>query len=103
MIHKNDTVMVISGKEKGKTGKVLAVFPSNNRATVEKLNIVKRHQKPNQKLKQGGIVEKEASVHISNLMVYCSKCRKPVRIGAKVDKDGKKTRNCKKCGEKVGQ
>jgi len=103
MIRKNDMVVVITGKYKGKKGKVIAVLREAGRALVEKLNVVKRHQKPTQKLPQGGIVEKEASLAISNLMVYCAKCKRGVRHGVKVEKDGKKNRVCKKCGENVGQ
>jgi len=103
MIRKNDTVMVITGKFKGKTGKVIEILPGTQRALVEKLNVVKRHQKPTQKLPQGGIVEKEASLDISNLLIYCSKCKKGVRIGVKLAKDGQKNRICKKCGENLGQ
>ncbi len=98
MIHKNDQVIVISGKEKGKTGKILEILRAAGRARVEKLNMVKRHQKANPAMKQGGIVEKEASIHLSNLMIYCSKCKKGVRTGVQVEKDGKKARICKKCG-----
>lgn len=96
-IRKNDTVYVISGKEKGKTGKVISVLTEKGRAVVDKLNIVKRHQKPTPKLKQGGIVEKSASLPLSNLMIYCAKCSKPVRVGVQVGKDGQKVRICKKC------
>lgn len=103
MIRKNDTVMVTIGKDKGKTGKVIAIFAERGRALVEKLNMVKRHQKPTQKMRQGGIVEKEASIHLSNLMIYCSKCGKGVRAGVKLEKNGKKARVCKKCGESIGQ
>lgn len=102
-IRKNDVVMVSIGKDKGKTGKVLAIFADRHRALVEKLNMVKRHQKTNPQLRQGGIVEKEASIHLSNLMVYCAKCGRGVRMGAKTDKGGLKVRVCKKCGETVGQ
>ena len=102
MIQKNDTVVVTTGKEKGKTGKVISVFVEKNRALVEKLNRVKRHQKPTQKLPQGGVVEKESSIHISNLMLFCQKCGKGVRAGIKVGAKGKKQRVCKKCGENIG-
>jgi large subunit ribosomal protein L24 len=102
MIRKNDTVQVITGKFKGKTGRVSAVMAERGLALVEKLNMVKRHQKPTQKLPQGGVVEKEAPFQISNLMVYCSKCGKGVRVGVKASKDGKKTRICRKCGESLG-
>ncbi len=103
MIRKNDNVVVIAGKEKGKKGKVLSVLVGRNRALVEKLNIVKRAQRPTQKMPKGGIVEKEASIHLSNLMLFCSKCNKGVRSGVKIAKEGKKTRICKKCGESLGQ
>ena len=102
MIRQNDTVMVIAGKEKGKTGKVLRLLRANNRAVVEKLNLVKRHVRPNQQMRQGGIIDKEASIHMSNLMPYCDKCQKPARIKSALDKNGKKLRTCHRCGEKVG-
>lgn len=102
MIRKNDTVQVITGKYKGKTGRVTAVLASEGLVWVEKLNIVKRHQKPTQKLPQGGIVEKEAPFRQSNLMVYCSKCGKGVRVGVKAASEGKKKRICRKCGESLG-
>ncbi|MDO8462448.1 MAG: 50S ribosomal protein L24 [Deltaproteobacteria bacterium] len=102
MIRKNDMVMVITGRDKGKTGKVLAILSAKGRALVEKLQIVKRHQKPTQKIRQGGIVEKEASIHLSNLMLYCAKCSKAVRTGVKILKDGKKSRICKKCDQEIG-
>ena len=103
MIRKNDQVVITTGKERGKTGKVLAILRERNRALVEKLNLVKRHQRPTQKLPRGGVVEKEASIHLSNLMVYCLKCSKGVRLGVKIEKDGTKIRVCKKCGENIGQ
>lgn len=101
MIRQGDTVMVKSGRERGKTGKVLKVIPEVQRAVVEKLNLVKRHTRPNQKERQGGIIEKETSIHWSNLMLYCEKCKKAVRIRHKIDKK-KKLRVCCKCGEAVG-
>ena len=97
MIRKNDTVMVITGKFKGKTGKVIAVLTERGRALVEKLNVVKRHQKPTQKLPQGGIVEKEASINVSNVMVVCASCGKHTRIGHTVLPDGTKVRSCRRC------
>lgn len=102
MIRKNDMVQVISGKFKGKTGKVSAVLASEGLAWIEKLGMVKRHQKPTQKLPQGGIVEKEAPFRLSNLMIYCAKCGKGVRTGVKAQSDGKKKRICRKCGESLG-
>ena len=98
-IVKNDTVLVISGNYKGKKGKVLKVFPKKQRVIVEGVNFVKRHTKPTQKNPQGGIVEKEASIHVSNLMVICPKCDTPTRIGRKILEDGKKVRVCMNCGE----
>ena len=98
-IKKNDTVMVIAGKEAGKTGKVLKVLTKRDRAVVEKVNFIKRHMRPGPHSRQGGIVEKESPIHISNLMVVCSKCADPARVGRKILEDGKKVRYCKKCGE----
>jgi large subunit ribosomal protein L24 len=97
-LKKNDKVMVISGKEKGKVGKVLKLFLEKDRAIVEKVNLIKRHTKPSQR-GQGGIVEKEAPLPLSNLMLICPKCTDPVRFGNKILEDGKKVRVCKKCGE----
>lgn len=99
MIRKGDNVIVTTGREKGKIAKVIAVFPGESRALLEKLNKVKRHQKPTAKLRQGGIIEKEAPIHISNLMLYCPKCSKGVRTGFKLMGDGKKSRFCRKCQE----
>lgn len=98
-IRKDDQIMVIAGREKGKTGKVLRVDPEKSKVYVEKLNMVKRHQKPSQKYKHGGIIEKEAPLAISNLMLLCEKCKGPVRVGKKLLDDGKRVRFCKKCGE----
>jgi large subunit ribosomal protein L24 len=98
-IRKNDKVMAITGKEKGKIGTVLKIIPEKERAIVEKLNMVKRHTKPGGKSAKGGIVEKESPIHISNLMLVCGKCAEATRIGKKVLEDGSKVRFCKKCGE----
>lgn len=98
-IKKSDNVMVIAGREKGKTGKVLRLISKKDGAIVEKLNIIKRHMKPNPQNRQGGIVEKEAPIHISNLMLICSKCTDPTRVGYKVLDDNRKVRYCKKCNE----
>lgn len=97
-IKKGDMVEVINGKEKGKTGKVITVLRDRNRVVVEKLNIVKKHQRPDAHGK-GGIVEKEGSVHLSNVMLLCNKCNAGVRVGYSVLEDGKKVRVCKKCNE----
>lgn len=98
MIRKGDTVKVVTGKEKGKVGKVLRVDRSKDRIWVEKLNFVKRHQKPNQQYRQGGIIEKEAPLHISNVMYYDEKVGKSTRVGIKLIKD-RKVRISKKSGE----
>ncbi len=102
-IKKNDKVMVIAGKEKGKIGAVIKVDSEKGRAIVEKVNLVKRHMRPNAKVPQGGIIEKEASIHISNLMIVCGKCAEPTKVGKKVLEDGSRVRVCKKCGETLDQ
>ncbi len=96
---KNDTVKILTGKYKGKTGKVLKVFPNENRVVVEGVNIIKRHTKPSQKNQQGGIVEKEAPINASNAMVIDPKTSEPTRIGYKYLEDGSKVRISKKSGE----
>ena len=100
-VRKNDLVMVIAGKEKGKSGKVLKVLPHKNRVVVEKINFIKRHSRPTGKARQGGIIEKEAPIHISNVLLLCPKCNQGVRMGKRVLEDGKKTLVCKKCGELI--
>lgn len=98
-ILKNDVVLVISGNYKGKKGKVLKVFPKQSRVIVEGVNFIKKHTRPTQSNPQGGIVEKEASIHISNLLVICPKCNTPSRTGRKSLEDGKRVRICKNCEE----
>lgn len=100
MIRKGDTVIVKAGKEKNKTGKILRVIEDGSRVLVEKLNIVKKNSKPTQNNPKGGIIEKEAPIAISNVMLFCSHCGKGVRTGNKVV-DGKKSRYCKKCEKNV--
>lgn len=95
-LKKGDTVIVIAGTERGKTGKVLSVHPTESTVIVEKLNIMKRHTKPNQKVRQGGILEREAPLAISNVMYYSSNLQKRVRIGIKVLGDGQRVRFTKK-------
>jgi large subunit ribosomal protein L24 len=97
-LKKGDTVKVISGREKGKTGKIQKTIADKQRVTIEKVNLIKRHKKADAKGK-GGIVEKEGSIHISNVMYLCNKCNKGVRIGYKLLEDGKKVRVCAKCHE----
>lgn len=99
-VKKGDRVMVIAGREKGKSGQVMRVMPEEGRVLVEKTNMVKRHTRPNQK-GQGGIVEKEAPIAISNLMLVCTKCAEPTRVARKQLEDGKRVRACKKCGEQL--
>ncbi len=94
-IIKNDTVKIISGKYAGKTGKVLKVFPENNKIIVEGVNIVKRHTKPSQKNQQGGILEKEAAIQVSKVMYFSTKFNVATRIGYKKLEDGSKARYCK--------
>lgn len=98
-IKKDDKVKIIAGKDNGKIGKVLKVLKNKNRILVENINIVKRHTKPNAQTKQGGIVESEAAIHRSNVMLMCSKCIKPARIKMQRLDDGKKVRVCRKCNE----
>ena len=98
-IRKNDSVMVISGKERGKTGKVLRVNPKEDAVIIERINVVKRHTKPRGPQQAGGIIEKEASIPASNIMIMCDKCNAPVRIGHKVLADGNKIRVCRRCAE----
>lgn len=100
-IKKNDMVMVIAGKDKGKSGKVLRLIPKKNRVIVEKLNMVKRHMRPGAHSRQGGILEREAPIEISNLMLICSKCTDPTRVGYKILDDNRKVRYCKKCNEVI--
>ena len=98
-IVKNDTVKVIGGNHRGKVGKVLKVFPKTNRVIGEKVRLVKRHTKPRSQQDQGGIIEKEASIHMSNVMLVCPKCSKPSRTGTSILADGNKVRVCKACNE----
>ncbi len=98
-IRKNDSVMVIAGRERGKTGKVLRVIPERGVAFIERINLVKRHSKPRGQKQPGGILEKEAPIQASNLMVMCDKCNAPVRVGRKVLADGTKVRVCRRCGD----
>jgi large subunit ribosomal protein L24 len=100
-IKKDDKVKVIAGKEKGKMGKVLKVLRDENRLIIENVNFVKCHTKPGGQTRQGGIVDKEASIHSSNVMLMCNKCINPVRIKMQRLEDGKMVRVCRKCGEIV--
>lgn len=97
-IKKDDKVLVIAGREKGKVGKVLKVIPDKARAVVEKVNMIKRHTRAGQNA-QGGIVEREAALNVSNLALLCPKCNQPVRVGRKKLENGQSARFCSKCGE----
>lgn len=98
-VRKNDKVVVISGKDKGKIGEVLRVIPKTGKVVVKDVNVVKKHQKPSKQNMQGGIVEMEAAINSSKVMLYCDKCKKATRISHKLLEDGAKVRVCKNCGE----
>lgn len=100
-IKKDDKVKIIAGKDMGKIGKVLQVIRKKTRVLVENINIVKRHTKPGASSRQGGIVEREAPIHWSNVMLMCNKCMAPVRIKMQRLEDGKKVRVCRKCNESI--
>jgi len=100
-IIKSDTVKVISGNHKGKVGRVLKVFPKSDRVIVEKVNLVKRHTRARSQTDQGGIVEKEAPIHVSNVMLVCPKCSRPSRTGITELSDGRKVRVCRSCNEMI--
>lgn len=101
-IRKNDIVVSCAGKDRGKKGKVLFIFPKQNRAIVEGINLIKRHTRKTRDDQQGGIIQKEAPIHVSNLMSFCNKCNKATKVGFTLLKDGKKARRCKKCNEVIG-
>jgi large subunit ribosomal protein L24 len=97
-VRKNDTVEVLSGKDRGKRGRVLRVLPERERAIVERMNMLKRHTRPNpQRNIKGGLVEREASLHVSKLMIVCPECNKTTRVRHKVLSDGRKVRTCVAC------
>ena len=96
-----DTVVVLSGKDKGKKGKVLAVSPKEDKVIVEKVNMVKKHVKPRKMGEQGGIVKAEGAMYSSKVQIVCPRCNKPTRVGHKLYEDGTKARICKKCGESL--
>jgi large subunit ribosomal protein L24 len=103
-IKRNDTVLVIAGKDRGKTGVVRSVLPKKGRVVVDGVNMIKKHQRPSQSqgtMVPGGIVTREVPLHASNVMVVCSECGKPTRTGARVRQDGVKVRICKKCGADI--
>ena len=102
-IRKDDFVEVITGRDKGKRGKVLRVHTDEGRIVVEKINLIKRHTRPSRITQQGGIIEREGKIHASDVMLICTRCDRPVRIGKKLLENGKKVRVCQKCGDAVGK
>jgi large subunit ribosomal protein L24 len=98
-IQKNDNVLIITGKDKGKKGKVRKVLPDKDRVIVEGVNLIKRHSKTKGKTRQAGIIELEGPIHVSNMMLICNKCNKPARVGVRILEDGKKARHCLSCSE----
>jgi large subunit ribosomal protein L24 len=100
-VRRGDLVAVIAGRERGKRGKVLRVLHARGRVLVEKVNMVKRHQRPTQKLRQGGIIEREGALALANVLLVCGRCDRPVRTGIKVLGDGRRIRECKRCGELI--
>ena len=101
-IKKNDEVYILRGKDRGKSGRVLIVMPADDKIVVEGVQMIKRHTRPNpQRNIKGGIVEKEAAIHISNVAIVCKNCRKHTRLASKVLGDGRRVRTCKKCGSAI--
>jgi len=100
-IKKDDKVKVLTGKDKGKIGKVLRIVKKTNRVVIENINVVKTNQRPTQANPQGGIVEKNMPVHVSNLMIMCNSCVKPTRISMRLLEDGKRVRICKQCNQQI--
>ena len=98
-VRKGDTVVVVAGKERGKRGRVLRVIPEKNRVVVERINLIKKHQRPTQKLRQGGIIEREGSIHLSNVMLLDPTGDRPTRVGMRALSDGRKVRVARKSGE----
>ena len=98
-IKKDDFVKVIAGRDRGKQGKVLQVYPKTGRLRIERVNMIKRHTRVTQQRQQGGIIEREGTIHISNVMLLCTRCDRGVRVGYRRLDDGKKVRACRSCGE----
>ncbi len=100
-IRKNDTVLVIVGKDKGKKGKVRFAYPKDERLLVDGINLIKKHSRASGAVRQAGIIEREAPIHVSNVMLLCNKCSHPARVGFRFLADGKKVRICRVCGEVI--
>ncbi|MFN8039479.1 MAG: 50S ribosomal protein L24 [Acidimicrobiales bacterium] len=97
-IRKGDKVQVLSGKDKGKTGTVSRALPEKDKVIVDGVNVAKKHQKPTQAIQQGGIIDKDMPIHVSNVAIVCDSCSKPTRVGYRFEPDGTKVRICRKCG-----
>ena len=100
-IKKNDTVLVIAGKDKGKSGKVRFAYPKEDKLIIEGINHIKKHARATGQAKQAGIIEREAKINVSNVMLLCTRCNNPARIGARFLEDGRKVRFCRSCGEVI--
>ena len=100
-IRKNDTVLVIAGKDKGKKGKVRFAYPEDERIIVEGVNFIKRHTRARGRVRQAGIIEREVPIHVSNVMLLCNRCNHPTRIGFRFLDDGRKVRICRSCHEVI--
>ena len=100
-IRKNDTVLVIAGKDKGKKGKVRFAYPKDERLLVEGINFIKRHTRATQQVRQAGVIEREAPINVSDIMLVCSRCNHPTRVGFRSLEDGRKVRICRYCGEVI--
>ena len=100
-IRKNDTVLVTTGKDRGKKGKVRFAYPKDERVLVEGINFIKRHTRAKGQVRQAGIIEREAPIHVSNVMLLCNRCGHPTRVGFRILQDGRKTRICRRCDEVI--
>jgi large subunit ribosomal protein L24 len=100
-VRKGDTVVILSGKDKGKKGKVLVAYPQQGKVVVEGVNIVTKHQRPNPALQQGGLVKQEAPIHAAKVMLVCPACKQPARVSYHFLENGEKVRACKKCQENI--
>ncbi|UCD54296.1 MAG: 50S ribosomal protein L24 [Dehalococcoidia bacterium] len=100
-IRKNDTVLIIAGKDKGKKGKVRFVYPKDERITVEGINFVKRHARATGRVRQAGVIERESPIHVSDVMLLCSRCNHPTRVGFRFLDDSRKVRVCHSCNEVI--
>lgn len=102
-VKRDDVVVVVTGKDKGKQGKILSALPKHGKVIVEGVNLVSRHTKPKGQTEPGGILKQEAPIDVSNVMLYCEKCKSGVRTGMQVSENGDKIRVCKKCGDSIGK